>query len=206
MLGGSWPGNEYGWGSIRVILSRRPQRVLHVLASLVVLLIGVAIALLVALIVGSLAGAITSVLTGHPTVTSGVLTDAFAVTVAKTFLVTWYGASFILVLSFASGTVFRSAPAGIGIGVGATLAQFLAFGILEGQSGFWKTVADHLPLQYVENLTQNVAAPGFLPHTALGTVGAGTPGTMESILALGIMMLALLVATCLVVHKRDITA
>ncbi len=206
VLGGSWPGNEYGWGSIRLIVSRRPHRVEHVLASLAVLLIGIGLALLACLIVGSLAGVVVSLLTGHAVFVSGVLTGAFAITLLKTFLVTWYGASFIMTLGFAAGTIFRSAPAGIGVGVGATLAQILTIGILEGQSGFWKSIADHLPLRYVENLTGNVAASAFIPGTSLATVSPGSPGVGESILALGLMMVGLLTVTCVVARNRDITA
>jgi hypothetical protein len=206
VLGGSWLGNEYGWGSIRLILSRRPQRMEQVLASLAVLLAGIGIALLAVLAVGSLAGITVSLLTGHAVFVSGVLSGTFLLTLAKTFLVTWYGASFILILAFAAGTIFRSAPAGIGVGVGSTLAQILTIGILEGQSGIWKTVAEHLPLQYVENLTGNVAAPVFIQGTSLARISPGAPGVGESILALGIMMAALLAATCVVVRNRDITA
>jgi len=206
VLGGSWLGNEYGWGSIRLILSRRPHRIEHVLASLVVLIAGIGLALVAALVVGSLAGIATSLLTGHAVFTSGVLTGTFLLTLLKTFLVTWYGASFILILAFAAGTIFRSAPAGIGVGVGATLAQFLTIGILDGQSGFWKTLADHLPLRYVENLTSSVAASSFIPGTSLARVSPGAPTVGQSIIALGIMMVALVAATCVIVRNRDVTA
>jgi ABC-2 type transport system permease protein len=206
VLGGSWPGNEYGWGSVRLILSRRPQRIEHVFASLAVLLVGIALALLAVLVVGSLAGITVSLLTGHAVFVSGVLTGTFVLTILKTFLVTWYGASFILILAFAAGTIFRSAPAGIGVGVGSTLAQFLTIGLLEGQSGIWKTIADHLPLQYVENLTGNMAASAFIPGTSLARVTPGAPGVGQSIIALGIMMVVLLAVTCVAVRNRDITA
>lgn len=206
VLGGSWPGNEYGWGSIRLILSRRPHRVEHVLASLTVLLIGIGLALLACLVVGSLAGITVSLLTGHAVFVSGVLTGTFALTLLETFLATWYGASFIMILAFAAGTIFRSAPAGIGVGVGATLAQILTIGILEGQSGLWKSLADHLPLQYVENLTGNVAASAFINGTSLARVSPGSPSIAQSIIALGLMMAGLLIATCVVASHRDITA
>ncbi len=206
VLGGSWPGNEYGWGSIRLILSRRPHRVEHVLASLAVLLIGIGLALLACLIVGSLAGITVSLFTGHSVFVSGVLTGTFALTLLKTFLVTWYGASFIMILAFAAGTIFRSAPAGIGVGVGATLAQILTIGILEGQTGFWKSLAEHLPLRYVESLTGNVAASAFVHGTSLARVSPGSPSVGQSIVTLGLMMIGLLAVTCVVARSRDITA
>src|SRR5437588_8366160 len=55
VLGGSWAGNEYGWGTIRSILTRRPQRVTHALAALAVLAAGVLIGILCILIVASVA-------------------------------------------------------------------------------------------------------------------------------------------------------
>jgi hypothetical protein len=206
VLGGSWPGNEYGWGSIRLILSRRPHRVEHVLASLSILLIGIGLALLACLIVGTVAGVATSLLTGHTVFVSGVLTGTFMLTLVKTFVVTWYGASFIMILAFAASTIFRSAPAGIGVGVGATLAQFLTIGILDGQTGFWKSIADHLPLRYVENLTGSVAASNFIHGTSLARVSPGAPSVGQSIVALGVMMAGLLVVTCVAARNRDITA
>ena len=74
------------------------------------------------------------------------------------------------------------------------------------RSGFWKSIADHLPLQYVENLTGNVAASAFVHGTSLATVSPGSPSIGESIEALGLMMIGLLAVTCVAVRNRDITA
>ena len=48
VLGASWAGNEYGWGTLRAVLTRRPSRIEHFTAALVVLIVGVARVLRVA--------------------------------------------------------------------------------------------------------------------------------------------------------------
>src|SRR5579859_2924025 len=55
VLSGSWGGNEYGWGTIRAMLTRRPNRIEQALSALVVLLAGLAIALLALLVTGTVA-------------------------------------------------------------------------------------------------------------------------------------------------------
>src|SRR5436305_14653890 len=60
VLGGSWSGNEYGWGTIRMLLSRRPDRIEMVVAALAVLLLGVAAGLIAVLILATIEGVIIS--------------------------------------------------------------------------------------------------------------------------------------------------
>lgn len=206
VLGGSWPGNEYGWGSIRLILSRRPYRIEHVISSLIALLATIGIALLGVMIVGGLTGIVVSILTGHPVFVSGGLTGTFGLTVAKAFLVAWYAAAFALILAFAAGTIFRSAAAGIGVGVGATLLQLIGSDILFNAGGIWKTIALHLPIRYAQDLAANVAAPVFVHGSGLARVNPADPSVGQSILALGLMMAVLLAATFIAVRNRDITA
>src|SRR5579884_2395993 len=57
VLGGSWAGNEYGWGTIRAVLTRRPERVTHALAALGVLLAGVLIGIVAIVAIGTIASA-----------------------------------------------------------------------------------------------------------------------------------------------------
>src|SRR5947209_19391750 len=45
VLAGSWAGSEYSWGTIRMILSRRPNRTQFLLAGIVVLLSAIGLAL-----------------------------------------------------------------------------------------------------------------------------------------------------------------
>lgn len=206
VLGGSWGGNEYGWGSIRLVLSRRPQRIEAVLAGLTALLAVIGIALLGVLAVGSLAGIAVASLTGHAAFVSGVLSGSFLITLGKTFLAAWYASAFLLLLAYAASIVFRSAAAGVAVGVGATLLQVIGIGILFNAGGFWATIAHHLPLEYTQNLVGNVAAPAFLPGSPLSRVNPTDPSIGQSIIALGVMMAALLAVTFISVRERDVTA
>src|SRR6185312_7624773 len=102
VLGGSWAGNEYGWGTIRAILTRRPNRITHILAALAVLLVALAIALAAILLVATVAALIVAVATGNDAFTSGVWSGTFASTLVKGFLTAWYVSGFYLLLAYAA--------------------------------------------------------------------------------------------------------
>jgi hypothetical protein len=204
VLGGSWPGNEYGWGTIRLALTRRPSRIQHVLAALAVLVVGLAIALVAVLALGTAAGVIVGLTTGHGAVISGVLSASFIATAAKTFLAAWFIAAFYLILAYTTGVIFRSAPVGIGIGLGSTLAQFALIPIFRSLGGVWNTVAQHFPIMYAEDLVQNVAASGFAHGTSLAVVSPSDPSISSSILALGFFMVGLVAAMLITVKTRDV--
>jgi hypothetical protein len=204
ILGGTWAGNEYGWGTIRMILTRRPYRVEHVLASLGVLVIATGLALVAVLALGSLAGMVVGAATGHGAVASGVLSTGFLATVFKTFLAAWYVAAFYLIVAFAAAVIFRSAAVGIGIGLGSLLAQLLLFNILRSLGGVWSTIAQHFPIIYSQAMTADVAAAGFKPSTSLARMTNGNPTINSSVIALGIWMVALLAASLIAVHTRDV--
>src|SRR5581483_3434826 len=78
VLGGSWAGNEYGWGTIRTILTRRPYRIHHVVAALAMLIAAVGACILAIMAVGSVAALVVSVLTGNDLFVSSLWTGTFA--------------------------------------------------------------------------------------------------------------------------------
>src|SRR5437588_8285661 len=49
ILGGCWAGNEYGWGTVTLILTRRPDRVQWVLSAMIVLVTVAGLAVLATL-------------------------------------------------------------------------------------------------------------------------------------------------------------
>lgn len=205
VLGGSWSGNEYGWGTIRMVLTRRPHRIEQALAALIVLLVGLVIALIGVLLVGVVAGALVGVLTGNSAYVSGVLTGSFAGTLIKTFLAAWYVGAFYLILSYACATIFRSAAVGIGAAIGSSLAEFVLRRIFIDLGGFWATIANHFPVLYTSDLATRVASAGLVPGYR-PTYDPAAPGIQESLIALGIFIAVLLVATVGTVRARDITA
>lgn len=206
VLGGSWAGNEYGWGTIRMVLTRRPFRLQQVAAALTILLVALGLALLVILVVGSAAGFLVSLFIGSSTFTSSVFGGDFLATLGKGFLSAWYVGAFYLILAYAAATIFRSAAVGIGFGIGATLAQVVLRGIFVALGGTWRDIANHFPVIYTNDLTRQVVASQMAPGTGFSTVDPAVPGVTESVLAIAVYIAILLAATVVAVRNRDVTA
>lgn len=206
VLGGSWAGNEYGWGTIRTILTRRPQRIEHVAAALIVLLIGIAIGLLAILVVASIASIVIASLTGNPAFASAVWNGTFLGILVKGFLTTWYVSAFYLVFAYAAATIFRSAAVGIGVGIGATFAQVVLMRIFIGLGGVWNQIAIHFPFNYSGSVITRVVGSGLVPGSSLASSAPGDPSAGTSLLALGIYGIIFLALTVVAVRVRDVTA
>lgn len=200
VIAGNWAGNEYGWGTIRLILARRPSRVAMVLAALTAIMVVVIIGLLLVVLLGAAGGLILGAFTpsGH-TVPSD-----FGATLVKIFLADCYGALFYVLLAYAAGTVFQSAAAGIGLGIGFAVAQTVLSGIFAALGGVWKTAAEHLPEAYLTALPQRLASPDLGP--LFGAGGRSGPGVGTAILGIGIYCAILLALTLVVVSRRDVTS
>lgn len=203
VLAGSWSGSEYSWGTVRLILARRPSRVQFVLAGLIMVMVAVGIAVVATMIVAGIAGAVVAAITGNPIIQTPHAPN-FIVLLLETALATWYVAGFFVALAYAAGTIFRSNAAGIGIGIGVTIAQTIVTGVFTGLGGAWRSVADHFPSVYTEALASRVAAPGL--HGTFARVSGPEPGIGESILGLAIYIAILLALTLVVVTRRDVTA
>jgi ABC-type transport system involved in multi-copper enzyme maturation permease subunit len=206
VLGGSWAGNEYGWGTIRTILTRRPYRIEQVVAALVALVIGLALALVVVLLVAGAAGVVIALLTNNHVFVSGVFTGDFPVLLVKGFLIAWYVSAFYLLLAYATATLFRSAAVGIGFGIGATFAQVILYRLFVGLGGAWKTVADHFPFQFSNNLITEVVRGGLVPGSNLASVEPGAPQVGSSLFWLTLYAVILMAITLYAVRVRDVTA
>jgi ABC-2 type transport system permease protein len=204
VLGGSWAGNEYGWGTIRMVLSRRPNRIQFVLAGLIILSVFVALSLVITVIFSSLAALVVALLTGNKIFIASNYNPSFLVDMLKVFLASWYVLLFYLAVAYAAGTLFRSAAVGIGVGIGATLADLIITGIFFGLGGRWQTVAEHFPGVYTRTLPLKVAA-GTLSRQFAHT-GRATPGIPESILALALYTAIPVALALVLVRVRDVTS
>lgn len=205
VLGGSWGGNEYGWGTIRAMLTRRPNRIEQALSALIVLLAGLAIALLALLITGTVAGLIVAAITGNDIFASGLVDSTFVGTLLKGYLITWYVSAFYLLLAYVAAVVFRSAAVGIGIGIGGTLAQLVVANIFSGLGGVWTTIAQHFPFTYSEDVITRVIGAEMVPGTNMARTNPSTPSAGASVVALGIYAAILLVVMLVAVRARDVT-
>jgi ABC-2 type transport system permease protein len=206
VLGGSWAGNEYGWGTIRSILTRRPARATQALTALAVLLIGVLIALVAILIVATGASVLVASFTGNPSWTSGLFTGTFAMTMLKGLVTAWYVSTFYLLLAYAAAVITRSAAVGIGFGIGSTLAEIVLRELFSSLGGVWNTISDHFPFIYSQDMITRVVGPQLIPGTRLSRVAPGTPSAEQSLIALAIYAAILLVVLIGAVQRRDVPA
>ncbi len=203
ILGGNWSGSEYGWGTVRMILSRRPDRVQWVLSAVIVLTISAGVALILAGIVGSIAGSIVAFLTGHSAFTTAGLQGGYAGIVIKCFLGAWFVLTFYILLAYTAGTVFRSGAFGIGFGIGFTVAELIVYGIFYSLKGTWRTIALHLPYAYTSALPLRLTQEG----TTSGYLGRDRtlPGITDSVIGLVVYSIILLGITLVLVRLRDVT-
>jgi len=167
---------------IRTILSRRPQRLTHVLTALAVLLAGLAIALVVILVAGMVAGIAIAMLTDNTTFTAGVWNSNFLGILVKGYVTAWYVSGFYVLLAYAAATVFRS-PA---VGIGGTFAQLVVGRIFSALGGTWNDIAQHFPSEYTNSTIARVVGPGLLPSSGLTAVAPTAPGADQSLAAITI--------------------
>jgi ABC-2 type transport system permease protein len=206
VLGGSWAGNEYGWGTIRSILTRRPARATQALAALVVLVVGVLLALVAILVVATGASLAVASLTGNSSWTSGLFNGSFAVTMLKGLLTAWYVSSFYLLLAYAAAVIARSAAVGIAFGIGSTLAEIVLRELFSSLGGVWNTIAEHFPFLYSQSMITRVVGSHLIPGTGLSRVPPNTPSAEQSLIALAIYAAILVAVLIGAVRNRDVTA
>jgi ABC-type transport system involved in multi-copper enzyme maturation permease subunit len=206
VIGGSWSGNEYGWGTIRAALTRRPSRIEHALAALLILLIGVALGILAILAAATLGGIVVASTTGNPTWTAGLWGGDFLSALVKGYLTAWYISAFYLVLAYTCGIIFRSAAVGIAVGIGGTLAQFVLRGIFADLGGTWNDIALHFPVTYANNMITRVVGDQLVAGTGLARVNSDAPSAGQSLAALGIYGAIFLVIAVVALRMRDVTA
>lgn len=203
ILGGNWAGSEYGWGTIRMILSRRPDRLQWALSAVIVLTLTAGLALVLATIVGSVAGSVVGLLTGNSIFSTAGLQAGYAAIVFKCFLGAWFVLTFYILLAYTAGTVFRSGAFGIGFGIGFTVAELIVYGIFYSLKGTWREIAIHLPYAYTNGLPLRLTQEG----TTSGFVGNGrdVPGITDSVIGLLVYCAILLGVTLFLVRVRDVT-
>jgi ABC-type transport system involved in multi-copper enzyme maturation permease subunit len=205
VLGGSWAGGEYGWGTIGLVLSRRPVRIQFVGAALVTLLLFTAIGLIALMVTFSAACLLVVALTHTPAFDASLLGPTFLVTLGKSYLAVVFVLGFYLALSYTAGTVFRSSTMGVAIGIGSSLAQLILASMFSRLGGLWAVLAAHFPFQYGQALVARMAAGAFPSGAGPASIDPGTPQIGESLLFLTIYLAVLLAITVVAVCARDVT-
>ena len=204
VLAGSWAGGEYGWGTVRMALTRQPSRVQFSLSGLIVIVLTVGFGLLLVMLTGAVAGTIVAGAT-HASAAAAPAGSSAGQVVIKLFLAAWYTSAFYAVLAYVCGVVFRSAPAGIGVGIGFAVAQGAVSAIFSALGDPWQSIAQHFPDAYTTALTTRLANELIIrgPLARVSPTAASIP---TSILGIAIYLAVLLAVMLTAVQRRDVTA
>jgi len=203
ILAGSWSGSEYSWGTVRLALTRQPSRIEFTLSGLIVILLtigaGLCLVLAAGAVAGSLVAAVTNVSASSPPPGAGA-----GEIVLKLFFAVWYTSAFYAVLAYAAGVVFRSAPVGIGAGIGFGVAQSAISAIFGALGDPWKAIALHFPNAYTTALTSRLSNELVTtgPFSRVSSSAASIPVSMVGLAIYIAVLVALMLAA---VRQRDIT-
>ena len=204
VLAGSRSGSEYGWGTVRLALTKQSSRIAFSLSGLIVVLLMIGFGLVLVLIVGAIEGSIVAAANKLPAQVQQPGVNVSEV-IVKMFFGTWYASAFYAVLAYVAGVVFRSASAGIGVGIGFAVAQAAVTGIFTALGDLWKSVAEHLPSAYTTALTSQLANE-LVTGGPIGRTTVGTASISTSLIALAIYFAVLLAVMLAIVQQRDVTS
>lgn len=204
VLAGSWSGGEYGWGTVRMALTRQPSRAEFSLSGLVVVLLTVGFGLVLVLLTGAVAGSLVAAAT-QASSAPGPLGSSAGEVILKLFFAVWYTSAFYAVLAYVCGAVFRSAPAGIGVGIGFAVAQDAVSAVFNALGDPWHSIAQHFPSAYTTALTSRLASE-LVTSGPFARVEPGAAGIPTSLIGIAVYLVILLAVMLAAVERRDVTA
>ncbi|MDA8203053.1 MAG: ABC transporter permease subunit [Chloroflexi bacterium] len=187
VFGASAAGSDWGWGMIKVAVSRGESRTRYILAKLVAVLVLLVPAVLVGAIVGLGAVVVAASISGIGVAGAG---DPGAVASLPSLAVrTWLALCEQAAIGFAIATLARSQIAGLGVGIGIYFVESFA-------AGFWPEWVRYLPFSVVNSLLRE---PGSIGGGV--DVGGGAAqlarSTIDQTTAL-VLVLAYLVASAVI--------
>jgi len=193
-------GNEYGWGSVRQVLTRRGVRHHYVIAKLVTFVIAVFIGLVISLIIGFVLVLITSNLIGS--INWDFITASYVGGLFRMFGWTLFSLLPYILLAFFFAFLGRSALAGIGGGLGFYFVEAIAAGILSNAGGTLAKIPHYLIGPNADALMPPIEMRGEGPFASL----VEAPSTLWAAITLTIYSVALLAISLYLFKRRDITA
>jgi ABC-2 type transport system permease protein len=190
-------GNEYGWGSVRQVLTRRGIRYQFVISKLVSFVVIAVIGLLIAVIVGFLLALITSNLLGG--VNWDFMTASYIGGLFQKFGWTLFSLLPYILLTTFFAFLGRSAIAGIGGGLGFYFIEAIAVGLFNQAGGWLAKIPDYLIGPNVSALVpSNLFSQG--PFASAGTL----PSTLHASLTLAVYCVVFIVLSLYMFKKRDV--
>ena len=192
-------GSEYGWGSVRQVLTRRGVRYQYVMAKLVTFIIAALVGLVISLIIGFVLVLITSNLIGS--INWDFITASYVGGFFRMFGWTLFSLLPYILLAFFFAFLGRSALAGIGGGLGFYFVEAIAVAILTNAGGSLSKIPHYLIGPNADALMPSIEMRGG-PFSSSGAA----PSTLWATVTLIIYSVALLGLSLWLFKKRDITA
>jgi ABC-2 type transport system permease protein len=192
-------GNEYGWGTVRQVLTRRGIRYHFVIAKLGSFVIMALIGLLISIIVGFILALITSNLLGS--INWDFMTASYVGGLFQKFGWTTFSLMPYILMAAFFAFLGRSALVGIGGGLGFYFIEAIAVGIFNQSGGWLAEIPDYLIGPNVDALVPSIQmARGIFASS--GTLTS----TLHASVTLAIYCVVFLVISLYMFKKRDIAA
>jgi ABC-type transport system involved in multi-copper enzyme maturation permease subunit len=192
-------GNEYSWGSIRQVLTRRGIRYHFVISKLISFIVVAIIGLIIAVIFGFILALITSNLIGS--INWDFITASFIGEQLANFGCTLFTFLPYILLTTFFAFLGRSAIAGIGGGLGFYFIESIAVSLL-GQAGGWLA---EIP-NYLIGPNVSALMPSSLFSQGMFASAGSSPSTLHASLTLVVYCVVFLVLSLYMFKKRDVTA
>ncbi len=198
IMGALMVGSEYGWGTLKTLLTQRPARLTVLGAKLAAVVAAALGVVLLTFVVGAVVGAVIGALESQPASWPGIVDILEGV--ATGWLITSMWALFGAALAF----VFRSIALPIGLGVVWAL----------GIENLVSSMADDLltALRPLRDVLPGVNAGSLVSELTSGAqVGAPSPGVIAAVgggralLTLALYVVAFVAASALVLRRRDVS-
>ncbi|MDD4875662.1 MAG: ABC transporter permease [Dehalococcoidales bacterium] len=191
-------GNEYGWSTIKQVMTRKGIRYQYILSKLVSFIVYALIGIIIAFIIGFCLALITTRLVNGgfnwDFITASYIGELFTM-----YGWTFYGLFVYVLLAILLSLVGRSAIVGIGGTLGYYFVESIAISIFNQSGGWLAEIPNYL-------IGHNISA--ILPTTMMQgpfTSSGALPSTLYASIVLAIYCIVFLVLSLYIFKKRDIT-
>jgi ABC-2 type transport system permease protein len=191
-------GSEYGWGSVRQVLTRRGIRYHFVVSKLVSFVIIAVIGLLISVVIGFILALITSNLIGS--ISWDFMTASYIGGLFEKFGWTLFSLLPYILLTTFFAFLGRSAIAGIGGGLGFYFIESIAVGLFNMGGGWLAKIPDYLIGPNVDALM-----PSSLFSQGLFASASASPSTLHASLTLTVYCVVFVIFSLYMFKKRDVT-
>ena len=192
-------GNEYGWGTVRQMLTRRGIRYQYVLSKLAAFAVYTLIGTVIAVVIGFCLALITTHLVNGE-LTWGFMTASYVGELFVMYGWTVYALFVYVLLALLLSLLGRSALAGIGGALGYYFVESIAISIFNQSGGWLSEVPDYL-------IGHNISAivPTTLMRGPFFSSGDALPSTLQASVTLAVYCIVFLGLSLFLFRKRDVT-